>query len=195
MFVDDQFLIGVPQNALLDYELEKGKMIDLALYKRLSQIDSVSKLEQYFLRLLARRMYLTSELLQKGMAKDYDRVTIESVIQKFEDKGWINDREYTLAFARDKFNLNKWGPYKIKSVLKGKGVPSKFINEAVNDIFTKIDSNNILEQLIKKRKNHFLREGNPLKRKKKIMDYLLRKGFPSEAVSKHLDYLMEVIKE
>jgi len=194
IFVDGVFLIGVTQKAVLDYNLAKGTSINLALYKELSQVDTVSKLEQYFLRLLARRMYVSSDLFQKAKNKDYAEATITSVIRKFTDKGWIDDHAFALAFARDKYHLNQWGPYKIKSALQAKGLPSKFINKAINEVFDKANSRETFEQLVKKRKRHFLREEDYLKRKKKVMDYLLRKGFSAEAISKHLDDLMKMIK-
>jgi len=194
VFVEEQFLIGISQKSVLEYHLKKGKSIGPGLYDKLLRADFLSKVEAYFLRLLGRRMYSSTELLQKARNKGFESSIATTVIQDFEEKGWIDDYKYAFAFTRDKYKLNKWGPYKIRSALRTKGIPPKLIDKAINSIFVEIDSKDALEQLVIKGKKRFLREENALKRRKKIFDHLLRKGFPSEIIIKHIDYLMGIIE-
>lgn len=195
VFVDHQFLIGVPQKAILELHLEKGKNVDNQLYRQLCDIDRQSKLEFYFLSLLARRLYAKSELTQKGLKKGYSRHLIQSILEKFENKGWIDDAEFAESFARDKYNLNHWGPNKIRSALYSKNIEPRHIEKAVEKLLNESFDDDILEKLVLKKKSFFLREENLLKRKKKILDFLLRKGFSSDKIYKQLDHFLTLLDE
>lgn len=195
VFVEQQFLIGVPQSAVLDLHLEKGKIVDLELYQQLCDIDQQSKLEFYFLSLLARRLYTKSELRQKGIKKGFSKPLIQKILTKFSANGWVDDAAFAESFARDKFKINHWGPNKIRSALYTKNIEPAYIEKAISALLDEDFDENILEHLVVKKKAFFLREKNILRRKKKILDFLLRKGFSSDRIYKQLDHFLNVLDE
>ena len=195
IYVDEKYLIGVPQKAILDFQLIKGKTIDLPLYLDLCNTDQQSKLEHYFLSLLARRLYATTELFQKGTKKGYSKELIQHIINKFADKGWVNDAKFAESFTRDKYHINHWGPNKIRAALYAKMISSAYIEKAILTLLNEDIDENILEQLVLKKKVFFLREKNILKRKKKILDFLLRKGFSSDRIYNQLEHLLDLLNE
>ena len=108
----------------------------------------------------------------------------------FESRGWLNDYEFAKAYANDKYNLSGWGPNKIKMYLFREGISQQTIEKVLSKLDDDPDIYEILEKLVQKKKNHFLREKDTFKRKKKVVDYLMRKGFNGNDVFKFIDRLI-----
>jgi len=195
IFSNDNFLIGVHQSILLRFGIRKDTVITQRLFDELREAESEKEIEEYLLNLLSRRMHARSELKMKAQRKGYPAVKIDHVLHIFEEKGWIDDTGFAISFARDKFELQRWGPVKIRSKLRSLGISRTDIEHALRKIETSEDDFEILRQLVLKRKAYFLREPNLQKRKRKIADYLLRKGFSSDNVFKYLEQFLTMIEQ
>ncbi len=188
-------MIGVHQSTLLRFGIKKGTEITESLFNELREAENEKEIEHYLLNLLSRRMHARSELKTKALRKGYPGPKIDELLQKFEDKGWVNDEEFAKSFARDKFDLQRWGPVKIRSRLLSLGVSRSATEQALREIETPEDDFQILKQLVVKRKAYFLREPDLQKRKRKIANYLLRKGFSSDTIFKHLEQLLTLFEQ
>src|SRR5699024_9435093 len=97
--------------------------------------------------------------------------------------------------ASEKFRLKKWGPLKIQSYLYKKGILQETAQQAVENVFSDTKLDEVFLTLIAARKKRFLREEDPLKRKKKVFDYLARRGYQATDIYKYLDKLMQELNK
>ena len=68
--------------------------------------------------LCARAEHCSADIFQKAMkALDWDRVASQEMVDSLVKDGYIDDRRYAEAFARDKAQLTGWGPVKTWQML------------------------------------------------------------------------------
>lgn len=195
VFVDGEFLIGVATTTLLDHNLKKGIEITRPLFRKLQQAEGRQAVKSYMLKILSRRDHARRELFNKARRKDHPPDVINDVLDELEAKDFINEADFAKAFARDKSNLNRWGPSKIKAHLAKKGIDKKVSEQAVNRLLDDLDMEERLTALVKKRRRRFMREEDAFKRKKKVFDYLQRKGYYPGSIYRHLDDLMNMLDQ
>lgn len=191
LFHDKLFLIGVSAQTLLDYSIQKGVELTPSLYRQLQESEEYSKVKESFYSYLSRRDHTAFELRRKVQKKNFSSRVLDGVLNEFELKGLLNDRAFAEKFAADKFNLNQWGPVKIKSALLKKGVGKIIAKEAIENELNNLEQDQICVDLARKRKRHFLREEDPFKRKEKVYAYLAGKGFTCNVINKAMP---EIIK-
>lgn len=193
IFVDDEFLIGVAETTLLDHGLKKGVEITPPLFRKLQRAEGRHAVKSYMLKLLSRREHARRELYNKARRKEYTADIINSVLDELEEKGFLNEKRFAEQFARDKSNLNQWGPSKIQAHLRKKGISKMITENAIARAFEPIDIEKRLAELVEKKRRRFLREEDAFKRKKKVFDYLQRKGYRPASIYNCLDELMEML--
>ena len=145
--------------------------------------------------MLSRRTHARYELKTKALRKGYPADTVQQLLQKLEENGWVNDEEFAQSFVHDKFKFQRWGPVKIRSKLRSLGISQGIIERVLQGIEENIDDFHVLKQLVVKRKAHFLREQDLQKRKRKVANYLLRKGFSSDTVFNCLEQLLKELEK
>lgn len=195
LFVEEAFIIGISGDTLLQFGLKKGDRLTPALWRRLREAEGRGAVKAYMMRMLGRRDHARRELADKARRKDLNHAFIDDVLDELERKGYLDDRAFAVSFARDKYELNRWGPSKIRAHLRKKGIGRSDADRAIEEVFEEADLRETLRRLVEKRKRHFLREEDPLKRKKKIFDYLARKGFRAGSIYPCLDELTKLVSE
>lgn len=195
IYVEEGFLVGVSESTLIDLNLAKGVEVTAQLFQKIQREEGRYAVKSYLLKLLGRRDHARKELLTKARKKDYPDEVVKSILDELEEKGYINEESFAEKFTADKFNLNQWGPSKIKAHLYKKGVSKHVIEKSIGNYFDDLELKETYKNLVLKRKRRFLKEENLLKRKKKIFDYLNRKGFKPNSIFKHMDELMDMVSE
>lgn len=193
LFVDSEFLIGIAEETLLEHQLKKGMKITPALFRKLQRAEGRFAVKSYMIKLLSRREHARRELFDKARRKEYPPDVINSVLDELEQKDFLNEERFAGQFARDKNNLNRWGPTKIKAHLLQKGIKKTVAEKAIAQAFEPVDMRERLTTLVQKRRRRFLREEDIFKRKKKVFDYLQRKGYRPGSIYNCLDDLMEML--
>lgn len=195
IFVDNAFLMGIADTTLLKHGLKKGIEVTPSLFKKLQRDEGYNKVKNYMLRLLGRREHARQELSQKAERKEFSPEMIDLVLGELAEKDFINDTRFAQKYANDKNHLNKWGPNKVSAHLLKKGVAKSITESAISATFKSTDMEERLRKLVLKRKKHFLREVNELKRKQKIVNYLLQKGYKSQTVFKYVDSILQYLNQ
>lgn len=195
VFIDEEFLIGISESTLLDFDIRKGSIISVALFRNLQRSEGRNEIKSYLLKLLSRRDHARKELLDKAFKKDYSRGLTEDVLNELESKGYIDDEGFAEKFAENKALSGRWGPSKIRAHLYKKGLARATIDRAIDAAFGDLDVKEQYINLVLKKKRRFLREPDPFKRKKKIFDYLCRKGYKPGNIRRHIDELMEIVDQ
>jgi len=194
IFIDGEFFAGISEATLNRFELKEGVEMTPSLYKDIREVEDLQGVRDYLFRILARRDHSRKELFTKARRKEYDTGKINLILDDFEQKEYIDDRDFARKFARDKANLNRWGPQKIRASLFKKGVSGADADRAIASAFEEENMKLIYSDLVLKQKRRFLRESDPVKRKKKVFDYLQRKGYRPGDIMRYIDELMESLQ-
>lgn len=190
LFHKSEFLIGVSADTLLSYSLSDGVILTPSLYRQIKKSEEYTAVKDRCYLLLSGRDHSAGELRSKLAKKGFDRELVAQVVDEFSEKGLLNDREFARKFAADKSELRGWGPVKIKNELLKKGVSKEAAAGAVKSLEENLDQTEICVDLALKRKQHFLREDDPRKRKQKIYRYLAGKGYRPKAISKAIPTIL-----
>tara|TARA_B100000424_G_scaffold113086_1_gene85118 strand:- start:333 stop:851 length:519 start_codon:yes stop_codon:yes gene_type:complete len=153
--------------------MEGGELSD-------SDIDLLNSSTEFFkardmaLTMLNYRMRSKKELELKLIKKGNKKNTISKVIQHLEDKGWVDDEKFCLAFSRDQINRNCIGPIALKYKLKEHIDSLNLIEEISDRIFSDINIEDIIMKVLVRYSREKIKKEEDLKRK--IINRLKRKG-------------------
>ena len=80
----------------------------------------------------ARREYCSSDMLKKAAELlEGDMEAAQEILGKLIAGGFVDDRRYAAAFARDKSSIAGWGAIKIRHSLMMKGIGEDTVREAL----------------------------------------------------------------
>lgn len=83
----------------------------------------------------AKREYCTADIRRKALERlDADAAAADEVVGALLAEGYVDDRRYAAAYAREKSALSGWGPVKIRSTLLARGVARDAVLEALEEI-------------------------------------------------------------
>lgn len=83
----------------------------------------------------AKREYCTADVRRKALQRlEFDVAAAEAVVSALVSEGYVDDRRYAAAYAREKSALAGWGPVKIRTTLLARGVPHEVAVEALGEI-------------------------------------------------------------
>lgn len=83
----------------------------------------------------AKREYCTADVRRKALQRlEFDAAAAESVVSALVADGFVDDRRYAAAYAREKSALSGWGPVKIRAALLARGVARDVVVEALGEV-------------------------------------------------------------
>ncbi|TXG37017.1 regulatory protein RecX [Seonamhaeicola maritimus] len=129
------------------------------------------------------------EVKQKLQKMNMIPEAIDVIIVHLIKHNFLNEERFTKAFVRGKFNIKKWGKYRLTLELKKKDISKANINQAINEI----EDENYYKTFNDLAEKHFLTltDKNKFKKKKKLVDYLLYRGWESHLVYEKASELIE----
>ena len=95
--------------------------------------EEIAEIESAAMRYLARRDYSTGELRTKLRRKEFDAVAIDTVLDDFVERGWIDDERFAEQQASI-LHRKEWGPFQVVKKLTKHGVPSDLARGVVDDL-------------------------------------------------------------
>lgn len=104
----------------------------------------------------------------------------DHIIVHLIEHNFLNEERFACSFARGKHNIKKWGKFRIENELKLRNISKYNITKALKEISIETYQSTFHE--LAEKQWDSIKEGNLLKKKKKIADYLLRKGWESHLV-------------
>lgn len=146
--------------------------------KSVFSIDEIKiKLEQYCIYQDRCHNDIEKKLSEYNLIPEAkEQITLHLLQENF-----LNEERFAKNFTLGKFKNNKWGLIKIKYHLQSKGVSSRNIEIALDQIDPS-DYKNVLISVAKK-KWSLLKENDLYKKKNKLFKYLYSRGFESDLVS------------
>lgn len=184
VFFDNGEKLILHKDILYQSGLRKGDEVSSDRFGFLNNQETLYLIKQKAFRLLQRRIHTSRELYIKLRQKFSDELLIENCLNELKQKGFINDREFALAFISEKQKSKKWSKAKIKSELIKRGVSNEIISEVLNQTFDTERETESAKELAQKKLSQIIKKEND-KRKlfQKIMMYLQSKGYDYEMSS------------
>ena len=133
---------------------------------------SQKEIEAICLRLLARREHSQYELLTKLLKKSFEKIEIQSVIAKLNEKGFQSDTRFAESYARMRFNSG-FGSLKIQYELKQRGIDEFDLQPVLTENFT--DEQTLINQVYQKKYTNTVEI--TMKERLKHQRFLQQRGF------------------
>ena len=96
---------------------------------------------------------------KKRTRKEIDNILVnKNILIELENKGYIDDKKYFIAYLYDKLLLTNYGPLKLKYNLLKLGIDEELVNEELNKIDKSIFLNK-LDKLNNKSINYLVNQG------------------------------------
>jgi regulatory protein len=187
VFSEHGFLFGLSTDTFIKHPLSSGQTLHRSDVLRILETEHRITVQASLLQFISRRAHARKELVQKARKKGYNEDIINSILDDFEQKGWINDLDFANSFARDKAQFKSWGPQKIQQHLVQKGIKRHVADEAVASAIPQEDALNTCLKLLLKKKWYFDKTEDKIKRKQKMMAYLMQRGFTSQVCLKAIE--------
>lgn len=135
---------------------------------------------------LNRRRYTKKQVVDKLVGREYTPEIAKTVADHLEERGYIDDRDYTRRYVLDAVKIKKHGLRRIKNDLSLKGISSALVDKVVEE--NDIDCNLSLPSLLEVKAARLdLRD---IKQRNKISAFLVRRGFSygdiNAAISEYL---------
>lgn len=132
-----------------------------------------------------RRSYSVHEMHEYLARRAENEEHVGSVLKKLKEMQYLDDARYARDYARIHAQHRHQGKFRIARELRGRGVPDKHIEAALEAVFAETDEATLVRSRIERR----LRQSKaPLDEKKRASLYrnLLRAGFSSDVIRAEL---------
>lgn len=133
------------------------------------------------LRLLARREHSRQELRLKLLQRKLEAPMIESVLDEYEQEGWLDDARFADVYSRQRMDLG-YGPLRILAELQQRGVRQP------PEWFDAVDDQRWAAEAAALRERRFGPVPEDFNEKVKQARFLARRGFSSAQVSRALSF-------
>lgn len=151
-------------------------------------MEEYSKVLDRLQALCSRRECCSSDVSRKALAAfDGDKELAGKLLDSLLEDGFVDDRRYASAFAREKSRLSGWGPAKISYTLAGKGIPKPVILDALGDVDQE-EADRKMRSVIEARKGTL--EGDP-QIKFKLLRFALTRGYEYDRVAPVVDEILK----
>ena len=187
VFFDNDYDVDIHEETILKYGLLIKKE---ASEKEIDKmLDENKKYIAYNLSIkyLTNKMRSTKEMREHLSNNNFDKDTIDYVIELLTKEKYLDDNAYSKAFINDKILLSNDGPNKIKNKLIELGISKEIIDnnlEVFTDDIQKEKIKKIADKQITINKNK-----SAYVLKNKISDYLYNLGYDKPLI---MDYLNKV---
>jgi len=128
-----------------------------------------------------RRAYSIHEMREYLERRTEDPELVSPVIARLRELKYLDDTRYALDYARLHANSRRQGRFRITRELRGRGVPDRHIEAALDAVFAETDESALIRGRLKR---HLSNARGPLDQRKLASLYrsLLRAGFSSDAI-------------
>ncbi len=149
------------------------------------QLETEAELYDVALRALARRAHSVHEMKKKLERRSDNKLLVQLVVARLKENGLIDDARYAKQFARQRTESRKQGKFRIARDLRGRGIPDRHIEAALEETAKTTDEGAMVRQRIERKLRSFRGEIDE-KKMASIYGSLLRAGFSADVVRREL---------
>lgn len=184
IFIDNRFAFGLFLRTKEELGLKKGMELDEGLLESIRSKDELQDAKSKAYQYLSFRQRTKRELEDYLLKKEFNRNTVETVIEVLKEAGYVDDLDFARTFVRDKTSYKNFGPYRIRNELVLKGISKELIDQALEEEYH--EELEELVDMVKSRYSSILHDKSD-KRFRRIGGFLQRKGHSYDTIRKVLD--------
>jgi regulatory protein len=190
IFIDDEFGFSVSsKNVLQKFGLEQGRIFQPDEFYELSRKIEFFEAEYILLEFLKYRFRSKKEILRKLASKKISQPTIDALIAKYQEKGFINDEDFAESYMLDLISHHPQGNYSITQKLKQKGISNEIIQRLSKKYLSGETEYEMAVRELSKRKIKYMKL-ELRERRNKALAFLQRKGFSYTCAKKCVDEIL-----
>ena len=173
--LEDGNKILLHEDLILKYELLLKKEIDLdQINKLLSEQNNYLAYDKA-IKYISKRMRSFFEVRNYLEKLEIEEHIIDEIIQKLKNQGYLNDKDYSVCYVKDRINLSNDGPYKIINYLRQNKISEDIINSSIVVFDKEIQHEKISKLISKQIKSNVSKSSYILKQK--IVNNLINLGY------------------
>ena len=160
--------------------------------RRPRQIPTEEELYAAAITALARRAHSVHEMRQYLDRRAAEPALVAPVLGRLRAEGLVDDARYAGQFARDRSANRRQGRFRIARELRARGVADRYIEAALEEIFSQADEGAMIRRRIQSwLRRHGLDDRGALdpRRAASLYQSLLRAGFPGDRIRAELHRL------
>ena len=175
IYVDGKYVFSFSENELLSLGLRVGQEFDEGELEKLKKSAIEDKAYMRSLDLIMRRQRSEWEVRDYLKRKDYESETVEKIVNRLSNSGYIDDKKFAEAWVNNRRLLKATSKRKLRLELKQKRVSDEVISEVISEDET--DERQVLKDLIAKKRSQTRYQDD-----QKLIAYLMRQGFNYEDI-------------
>ena len=136
------------------------------------------------IKYITKKIRSEKEIREYLLKKEIDKDNINRIVELLRKNKYIDDISFVKAYTLDKFNINNYGPNKIKKKLRELNIDNNIIDDYVcidNELINE-KLNKLIDKKIKSIRNY---SNNVLKNK--VVNYFMEQGFEKSDILIILD--------
>ena len=177
IYADNEFLTSIPLEVFAKSRLKVGSYIDNQLLNNILNNVQEHRIKEKALNIISYRPRTKKELKDK-MKDKFNEDSIDSVIDRMEESGLLNDEEYAKNYAYHLYQNKGYAVKRIKYELMHKGIDSEIISNVLENEDFEEELN--LEKIIEKKNMRNIQDD---KEKRRVLSYLQRLGYSWDKIN------------
>jgi regulatory protein len=155
------------------------------VFSKPRKLDTEAELYDVAVRALMRRAHSVHEMKQKLDRRSDNKLLVQVVMARLKENGQIDDARYAKQFARQRTQSRKQGKFRIARDLRGRGIPDRHIEAALEEAAKETDESALVRQRIERKLRSYRGEIGDRKIAS-LYRSLLRAGFSSDIIRREL---------
>lgn len=178
VYLDGKYAFALP--ALEAARLKVGQVLTDADIAQLQQVDVVAKAYDRAVAFLSIRPRSTAEVRRRLERAEIDPETIEAVVARLTEQGYLNDAEFARYWIENRQQFRPKGEQALRQELRRAGVD----NEAIDESLAGLDTTEAAYAAAVSRAERLrsLAQEDTTAFRQKLGNFLLRRGFTYEVV-------------
>jgi len=142
------------------------------------------ELYEYAVAALARRMRTVAELKRLLRRRvdaetEFGQTLVQLIIRRLKDQGYLNDASYAASYSSFRRDNEKFGPRRVITDLKVKGIHANLIEQAVSAAYRDVNEEQQARAYLKRKR---LMQPRDQKQAARIFRQLVRAGFTTKTI-------------
>ena len=170
VYVDKKYSFSLSEGELITSGIRVGREYTAEELEALQQRAVLDKAYMRSLDYLARRARSEWEIRDYLKRKEYDPPTIDTILNKLSERGYVDDRAFAEAWVSNRRLLKATSLRRLQQELQQKHVSREITDRVLAEDTT--DERHVLRELVAKKRQQSLYQDE-----QKLMSYLMRQGY------------------
>lgn len=179
IYIDGKYSFSLSEGELLQTKLRIGQEFSDQELQKLKQTAVIDKGYDRALNLISHRWRSEWELRDYLKRKDYDPDAAQTIIQRLQERGYVNDEIFARRWVENRRLLKPISRRRLVQELKQKRVDEDVIQQVLAEDQT--DEKTVLKDLIARKRKQTKYQDDL-----KLMQYLARQGFDYGSIKEAL---------